>query len=68
VYLGYVIGGGELKIDAMNMEVIIKWLTHTNVARFRSFMGASWSLHKFIKSFLVVATPFHEIIDNDKSL
>jgi hypothetical protein len=25
VYLGYVIGGGELKIDLAKMEAIMKW-------------------------------------------
>jgi hypothetical protein len=25
VYLGYVIGGGELKIDPTKMEAIMKW-------------------------------------------
>jgi hypothetical protein len=33
VYLGYVIGGGELKIDPMNMEAILKWPVPTNVTK-----------------------------------
>jgi hypothetical protein len=39
MYLGYVIGGGELKIDAANMEAIVKWTFPTNVTKFRSFIG-----------------------------
>jgi len=59
VYLGYVIGGGggELKIDLVNMEVIIKWPTPTNVTKIKSFMGEIWYLQKFIVSISTVAIP-----------
>jgi hypothetical protein len=41
VYLGYVIGGGELKIDPMKMEAILKWPVPTNVTEVRSFFGVN---------------------------
>jgi hypothetical protein len=41
VYLGYVIGGGELKIDPTKMEAIVKWKVLTNVIEFRSFVGVT---------------------------
>jgi hypothetical protein len=68
VYLWYVIGGGELKIDPTKMEAIIKWLVPTNVIEVRSFFGATQYLWKFISSFPVVASPLHAIIVNGKSL
>jgi hypothetical protein len=67
VYLGYVIGGGELKIDSTKREVIIKWPIPTNVTEVRSFFGATQYLRKFISSFLVVATLLHAIISSGKS-
>jgi hypothetical protein len=39
VYLGYMIGGGELKIDPTKMEAIIKWPVPTNVTKVRIFVG-----------------------------
>jgi hypothetical protein len=39
VYLGYAIGGEELKIDLAKMDAIIKWLVPTNVTKYRSFVG-----------------------------
>jgi hypothetical protein len=41
VYLGYVNGGGELKIDLAKMEAIKKWPIPTNVTKSRSFVGES---------------------------
>lgn len=41
VYLGFVIGGGELKIDLAKMETIMKWPMPTNVSEVRSFVGAT---------------------------
>jgi hypothetical protein len=39
VYLGYVISGGELKIDPAKMEAIIKWSVPTNVTKVGIFLG-----------------------------
>jgi len=39
VYLGHVIGEGELKIDHENMEAIMKWPFPTNVTKVKSFIG-----------------------------
>jgi hypothetical protein len=61
VYLGYVIGGGELKIDPTKMEAIMKWPVPTNVTEVRSFVGETQYLWKFIASFSVVAAPLHTI-------
>jgi chemotaxis signal transduction protein len=41
VYLGHVIGGGELKIDLAKIEAILKWPTPTNVTKVRSFVGVA---------------------------
>jgi hypothetical protein len=62
-----VIGGGELKIDPVNMEAIIKWPTPTNVIEVRIFVGVTQYLWKFIASFSVMATPLHAITTNGKS-
>jgi hypothetical protein len=37
MYLEHAIGGGELKIDHMKMDSILKWLVSTNVTKFKSF-------------------------------
>jgi hypothetical protein len=51
VYFGYLIDGGELKIDPTKMEAIMKWIFPTNVTKVRSFAGEKQYLQKFIASF-----------------
>jgi hypothetical protein len=67
VYLGYVIGGGELKIDPTKMEAIMKWPVPTNCTEVRSFVGETQYLWKFIASFSVVVAPLHAITMGSKS-
>ena len=67
VYFGYVIGGGELKIDPSKMEVIMKWSVPIIVSQVRSFIGATQYPRKFIASFSVVATLLHAITTSGKS-
>lgn len=67
MYLGYVVSGGELKIDPSKMDSIMKWSVPTNVSEITSFIGATQYLRKFIDSFSTVATPLHTIKVSDKS-
>eukprot|EP00253_Pinus_taeda_P024048 PITA_24048 len=67
VYLGYVIGGGEMKIYPYKMEAIMKWLVPTNVSEVKCFIGVAQYLKKFIASFSAVAAPLHTITSSGKS-
>jgi hypothetical protein len=57
LYLRYVIGGGELKIDPMKMEAILKWPIPTNVTKIRRFVRTIQFLQKFKALFSVVVVP-----------
>ena len=39
VYLGHIIGGGELKIDPSKVDVILNWPRTKTVTKVRSFLG-----------------------------
>ena len=41
VYLGYIVGGGELRKDPSKVEVIQNWPNPTNVTKVRSFLGVA---------------------------
>jgi hypothetical protein len=67
VYLGYVIGGGKLKIDPTKMEAIMKWLVPTIFTKVMSFVGETQYLWEFIASFLAVVAPLHPITASGES-
>jgi hypothetical protein len=39
VYLGHIVGGGQLKIDPSKVEVIINWPKPTSTIEVRIFLG-----------------------------
>ena len=41
IYLGYIVGGGELKLDPSKVEVIVNWPKPNNVTYVGSFLGAT---------------------------
>ena len=68
VYLGYIVGGGELKIDPSKFEVIVNWPKPTNVIEVRSFMGETHYWRKFIANFSLIATPLHALTSVKREL
>ena len=61
VYLGYIIGGVQLKIDPTKVEVIVKWPRPQNVIEVRSFLGAIQYWRKFIANFSFIASSLHAL-------
>jgi hypothetical protein len=61
VYLGYIVGGGEIKIDLSKVEVILNWPKPTNVTELRSFMGETQYWRNFIANFSLIAAPLHTL-------
>jgi hypothetical protein len=59
IYLGHIIGGGELKIDPSKVKVILDWPKPNNVTEVRNFLGANQYWRKFIAIFSSIATPLH---------
>ena len=60
-YLGYIVGGGELKIDPSKVEVIVNWPKPKTATEVRSFLGAAQYWRKFIANFSLIATPLHAL-------
>jgi len=51
VFLGYVIGASEQKIDPYKVEVIVNWPNPTIITEVRSLLGAVQYQRKFIANF-----------------
>ena len=61
VYLGHIVGGGELKIDPSKVEVILNWPKPNTVTKVRIFLGATQYWRKFIANFSSIAAPLHAL-------
>jgi hypothetical protein len=61
IYLGHIVGGGELKIDPSKVKIILEWSRPNNVTEVRSFLGAAQYWRKFIANFSSIATPLHAV-------
>ena len=66
VYLGHIVGGGELKIDLSKVEVILNFPKPNTVTEVRSFLGATQYWRNFIANFSSIATPLHALISIKK--
>jgi hypothetical protein len=61
VYLGYIVGNGQLKIDPTKIEVIVKWPKPTTAIEVRSLLGLVQYWRKSIANFSYIATPLHAL-------
>jgi len=65
-YLGYIVGGGELKIDLSKVVVIVNWPKPKSDVEVRSFLGAAQYWRKFISNFSLIVAPLHALIGLNK--
>jgi hypothetical protein len=61
IYLGHIVGGGELKIDPSKVKVILEWPKPSNVTEVRIFLGAAQYWRKFIANFSSIAAPLNAV-------
>jgi hypothetical protein len=61
VYLGHIVGGGQLKIDPSKVKFIVHWTKITNVIEVRIFLGATQYWRKFISNFSSIVAPLHVV-------
>jgi hypothetical protein len=61
VYLGHIVGGGQVKIDPSKFEVIVNWPKTTSITEVRILLGAVQYWRKFISKFSYVVSPLHAL-------
>jgi hypothetical protein len=61
VYLGHIVGGGQLKIDPSKIDVIVNWLEPKSVTKVHSFVGAFQYWRRFIPNFSFIAAPLYAL-------
>ena len=61
VYLGHIVGGGQLKIDPSKINVIVNCPEPKSVTNVQSFLGVVQYWRRFISNFSFIATPLHAL-------
>jgi hypothetical protein len=61
VYLGHIVGGGQLKIDPSKVDVIVNWPEPKSVTKVQSFLGAVQYWRRFIPNFSFISAPLHAL-------
>jgi hypothetical protein len=63
VYLGHIVGRGQLKIDPSNIHVIINWPETKSVTEIQGFLGEFQYWRRFISNFSLIEAPLHALIN-----
>jgi hypothetical protein len=61
VYLGHIVGGGQLKINPSKIDVIVNWPKPKSVTEIQSFLGAVHYWRRFISKFSFKENPLHAL-------
>jgi hypothetical protein len=61
VYLGHIVGGGQLKIDPSKIDVIVNCPEPKSVTEVQSFLGAVQYWRRFIPNFSFIVAPLHAL-------
>jgi hypothetical protein len=61
LYLGYIVGNVQLKIDLAKVKVIVKWPKPTTTTEVGSFLGAVQYWRKFIANFSYIEASLHAL-------
>lgn len=61
VYLGHILGPGQLKIDPSKVEAIVNWPKPTSVTDDCSFLGVVEYWRRFIANFSIIVAPLHAL-------
>jgi hypothetical protein len=61
VYLGHIVGGGQLKVDPSNIDVIVNWPEPKGVIEIQILLGAVQYWRRFISNFSFIEAPLHAL-------
>jgi hypothetical protein len=61
VYLGHIVGGGQLKNDPSKINVIVNWPEPKSVIEVQRFLGAVQYWRRFISNFSFIEAPLHSL-------
>jgi hypothetical protein len=61
MYIGHIVGGGQLKIDPSKIDVIVNWHEPKSVTKIQSFLGVVKYWRRFISNLSFIASLLHAL-------
>lgn len=61
-YLGYLVGGGQLKTDPQKVQAIADFPAPSTVRQVRRFLGITGWYQRFIRNFSAIASPMTDLV------
>jgi len=66
MFLGHLIGEGQVKMDPRKIQAIVEWTTPKSVPELRSFLGLANYYRRFIKGYSKKTTPLSDLLKKNR--
>ncbi|KAG8492331.1 hypothetical protein CXB51_009857 [Gossypium anomalum] len=64
-FLGHVVSASGIRVDPSKISAILNWEPPRNITEVRSFLGLAGYYRRFVKGFLMIATPMTKLLQKD---
>jgi len=66
MFLGHLIGEGQVKMDPRKIQAIVEWSAPKSVSELRSFLGLANYYRRFIKGYSKKTTPLSDLLKKNR--
>jgi len=65
-FLGVVIGPEQIKMEEEKVKSVLDWLMPKYIKNIQKFLGLANYYHQFIKGFVSIVRPLHDLVKKDQ--